>query len=291
MRARHAFGLATLILAMGSVAGAQALPRLDVTSFTFTSDTRSPAQEQPFHLIIDVHIRGRIDDLEGVVLPQLGTLEILGDEKHTTVRGDATEYRESIAVVAHRGGTIAIPPAYLDAIDARDGKPKRFLSDPLTLQVSGPAGLLIPDSATDEHRLRGLIRIGGFSIGALLIVALALLALGLRKAPVPIADAEVVEPEPVALSQAAPVDAMVEARRYLTHDPSRESALAARSALWHSIGAGDGETLADVVRRPAAHDPVLRAVLRALERAAFTGDDDRPAAIEDALRALDGYRA
>jgi len=32
-------------------------------------------------------------------------------------------------------------------------------------------------------------------------------------------------------------------------------------------------------------------VLRALERAAFTNDSDRPAAIDDALRALDGYRA
>lgn len=283
MRARHAFAIATLVAAAGTLANAQTLPRLDVTSFTFTSDTRSPAQEQPFHLIIDVRISGRIDDLEGVVLPQLGTLEILGDEKHTTVRGGGTEYRESIAVVAHRTGTIAIPPAYLDAIDSRDGKPKRFLSDPLTLQVSGPPGELIPDD--------GLMHVAGFGIGAFLIVALALFALGLRKPPAPVAETAALEPEPVALSQASPIDAIVEARQYLSRDPSRESALAARSALWHSIGAGDGETLADVVRRPAAHDPGLRAVLRALERAAFTNDDDRPAAIEDALHALDRYRA
>lgn len=288
MRCKGALLVAALTAASMASAPAQTLPRLNVTGFTFTSDTRSPVQEQPFHLIIDVRIAGRVDDLEGVVLPQLGTLEILGDEKHTTIRGSATEYRESIAVVAHRGGTIAIPPAYLDAIDTRDGKPKRFLSDPLALQVAGPASALVSPGAAS-----GLLRVAGFVGGALLIVALALVALGLRKAPAPIADSAIPEPmpTPAALANVPPLDAGAQARAVLTVDPTRAGALVARSILWASVGAGDGDTLADVVRRPAAHDPALRAVLRAIERAAFTNDDDRPAAVEDALRALDGYRA
>jgi len=288
MRARTALAACALVVALAGVANA-ALPRLSVASFTFAADTSAPAQEQPFHLILDVRLNGRVDDLEGVVLPQLGTLEILGDEKHTLAAGANTEYRETIAVVAHKGGAIAIPPAYLDAIDARDGKPKRFLSNGLTLHVAGPASVLAGTARGSE-----LLPVLGFLAGAVLIVGLALAALTLRKKPPDVAEVEPAPAdEPVVATAAvgAPPDAVGRARADLTGDPTRDGALAARSVLWRSVGANDGETLADVVRRPGAHDPALRAVLRALERAAFTDELDRPAAIDDALRALDGYRA
>lgn len=289
MRASIAAGALALAAALPGGAAADPLPRLNVVSFTFTADARSPALEQPFHLVIDVRLRGRVADLEGVVLPQLGTLEILGDEKHTLAAGSDTDYRETIAVVAHRGGSMRIPPAYLDAIDARDGKPKRFLSNDLTLNVAGPASVLAGSAASAR-----LWPVAGFLIGAVLIVGLAFAAFGLRKTPPPVvANAPEPPPDPaIVLSRTgASPDAASAARDRLTSDPTREGALAARSALWRSVGAGDGETLADVVRRPSAHDPALRAVLRAIERAAFTDDADRPAAIADALRALDGYRA
>lgn len=287
MRASIAAGALALAAALTGGAAADPLPRLDVVSFAFTSDARSPAQEQPFHLIIDVRLRGRVTDLEGVVLPQLGTLEILGDEKHTLAAGSDTDYRETIAVVAHQGGAIHIPPAYLDAIDARDGKPKRFLSNELALNVAGPASVL----AAPVARAR-LWPVAGFLVGAVLIVGLAFAAFGLRKTSPPVVASQPEPPADPALPQAvAAPDAAAIARARLASDPTRDGALAARSVLWRSVGAGDGETLADVVRRPGAHDPALRAVLRAIERAAFTDDADRPAAIDDALRALDGYRA
>ena len=289
MRARVALATcALLVLALAGVANA-ALPRLSVASFTFSADTSAPAQEQPFHLILDIRLNGHVDDLEGVVLPQLGTLEILGDEKHTLAAGANTEYRETIAVVAHQGGAIAIPPAYLDAIDARDGKPKRFLSNDLTLHVAGPASALAGTAGDSK-----LLPVLGFLAGAMLIVALALAALKLRKTPPDVAEVEAAPAHGPVVAIAPvdpPADAVARARAHLAGDPTREGALAARSVLWRSVGANDGETLADVVRRPGAHDPALRAVLRALERAAFTNDLDRPAAIGDALRALDGYRA
>jgi len=278
-----------LTAALPGIAAADPLPRLNVASFTFSADTRTPAQEQPFHLVIEVRLNGRVTDLEGVVLPQLGTLEILGDEKHTLAAGAGTAYRETIAVVAHRGGDIRIPPAYLDAIDARDGKPKRFLSNGLTLHVAGPASVLASPRAGAR-----LLSIVGFLAGALVIVGLAFAAFGMRRpaAPVPASEAPPPEEPVVALARSdGPSAAAAIAREHLARDRSREGALAARTALWRAVGANDGETLADVVRRPAAHDPALRAVLRALERAAFTDDLDRPAAIDDALRALDGYRA
>ena len=288
-RVRGSVALLVAFVAAATIgASAQQLPRLRVTSFTFSTDTSSPHQEQLFHLIIDVRLDGHVADVEGVVLPQLDTLEIAGDEKHTTPRGGGTEYRETIGVVAHRGGAISIPPAYLDAVDARDGKPKRFLSNPLSLDVAGPASVLRSTAAWS-----GATLFGGFVLGALAIVALALVALRLRTPP----QSQGADPTPaqpakpaVALPDVATPDGATRARLRLSADPTREGALAARTVLWTSVGAGDGETLADVVRRPAAHDPALRAVLRAIERAAFTNDADRDDAIEDALRALDGYR-
>jgi hypothetical protein len=62
-----------------------------------------------------------------------------------------------------------------------------------------------------------------------------------------------------------------------------------RSAIWQMIGASDGETLADVLQRPAAADPSTRDVLKALERAAFTYEADLPAALDDACAALERY--
>jgi len=277
-----------LLCAVAAVAAASAqpLPKLDVTAFTFAADTATPHQERPFHLVIDVRTAGRLGDPVGVVLPPLDTLEILGDEKHTVATANGSEYRETIAVVAHRTGTFAIAPAYLDAIDARDGKPKRFLSAALTFAVAGSPATVRGIGS----RLRaGLASFGGFALGALVVAALAIAVLRLRRPPAPVvADvAPAAPPEEVALPSG---DAIASARSRLAADPTRDGALAARASVWSMVGAGEGETLADVVRRPAAHDPSLRAVLRALERAAFTADADRPAAIDDALRALEGYR-
>jgi hypothetical protein len=55
------------------------------------------------------------------------------------------------------------------------------------------------------------------------------------------------------------------------------------------LGAAEGETLGDVLRRRESSDPTLRALLISLERSAFTYDDDLAAAIEDACAALERY--
>ena len=61
-----------------------------------------------------------------------------------------------------------------------------------------------------------------------------------------------------------------------------------RAAIWRMVGAGDGETLADVLRTTAiATDDAMRRLLIALERSAFTYDADLHAAIDDACIRLD----
>ena len=62
-----------------------------------------------------------------------------------------------------------------------------------------------------------------------------------------------------------------------------------RTAVWRMVGASEGETLAAVLRRPQTNDPVQRRLLIALERSAFTYDDDLRAAINDTCAALESY--
>ena len=59
-----------------------------------------------------------------------------------------------------------------------------------------------------------------------------------------------------------------------------------RGAVWAMVGANDGETLGDVLKRPEA-EGAFRDLLIALERAAFTYDLDLPAAVNDACLALE----
>ena len=55
------------------------------------------------------------------------------------------------------------------------------------------------------------------------------------------------------------------------------------------LGASEGETLGDVLRRPGTRDPAVREMLVGLERSAFTYDADLQGAIEDACGALERY--
>jgi hypothetical protein len=59
--------------------------------------------------------------------------------------------------------------------------------------------------------------------------------------------------------------------------------------MWRMVGAADGETLADVLRRTDAHDRITRELLVALERSAFTYEQDLHGAIEDACGALERF--
>ncbi len=53
------------------------------------------------------------------------------------------------------------------------------------------------------------------------------------------------------------------------------------------IGANDGATLGDVLRRRESSVPETRELLIAIERSAFTYDDDLQPAIQDACFALE----
>ncbi|MGA9272322.1 MAG: hypothetical protein WBV67_02450, partial [Candidatus Cybelea sp.] len=136
---------AAFLASAGSVP-AQGLARLTVVSFALASDTNVPRIEVPFRLILTLRVRERVSQIANINLPMLAQLELLGDERETVTGPRGTQYRETITVVAHQAGGVAIAPATLQAIDARDGKPKEWYTNGLTLRVAGAAPHVLRDA-------------------------------------------------------------------------------------------------------------------------------------------------
>lgn len=287
-----AVALTFAVLALAGPLRAQTLESLTVESFTLSADTAHPKIEEPFHLIVALRVRERVTQIDDLELPILAELELLGDERRVVTDSSGTQYRETITVVAHHTGSIAIAPATLQAIDARDGHPKQYFTNPLTLAVSG--GSLEPLAGTGTFADLVTRYLGrAILLGAGVLCAILLGVLFLRRpravAHVPAAPAPVTVPRP-AIQPTAPRsrrDRLQDALTVLRAEPTRASAVRVRTAVWSMVGASEGETLADVLQRPQAGDARTRDVLRALERAAFTYDADLRAAIEDACNALE----
>lgn len=292
---RFAAALALTVLATAGHASAQTLQRLTVQSFSLVADNPRPQIEVPFHLIVTLRVRERVLGIDNLELPILAELELQGDERRVESDASGTSYRETITVVAHHSGDIAIAPATLQAIDARDGKPKQYSTNPLTVHVEG--GALEPLSQGESFASQLLQIVGRavlWTFGILCAIAVAFLLF--RRRPVPNVSA----PAPVPVAYVAPTpapaprsdrDRLQDALTVLRAERNRAAAVRVRSMVWEMIGANDGETLADVLTRPQAGNPGMRELLRSLERAAFTYDRDVPAAIDAACNALERYIA
>jgi hypothetical protein len=256
----------------GGYAQAQQYQRLHVRSFTLASDVAHPNVEQPFHVTLTIRVAENVTQVSNVFLPTFFGAEELGDEQQIAHGRAGSTYRETLTLVAHAGGLLSIGSAYLDAIDARDGRAKRFISNPLQLQVGSPAtGLwrtlkMLAFVAIDLV----LVAAAGFVIYALF---------GRRRRTLPPERAYVPVAEP-----AAPKDDLALALERLRKQRDRPSVLAVRALLWHIAGASAGETLSDVLRRPAAGDEHLRRLLMSVERAAFI-DENR---LDEAINELVG---
>ncbi|HEX3670668.1 MAG TPA: hypothetical protein VHT92_03070 [Candidatus Cybelea sp.] len=282
-RAAGALALLALFGAVSAVAPAQALQRLTVSSFVLSSDTASPAVDVPFHLVLRLRVRQHVTRVENLNLPMLAQLELLGDMRETVSDASGTEYRETITVVAHTSGAVAVAPATLQAVDARDGRAKEWYTNGLTLRV-GANRAQVAGTA-----LRALLGLFLLVLGLALVVAIvAALARRPRVAAAP---------PPIVISPPSPTPPLVRTRAEVARDAlavlrverDRASAVAVRAGIWNAFGAGEGETLGDVLRRPESGSETARALLIAIERSAFTYDSDLDAAIGDACGALQRY--
>ncbi len=278
-----------------AVVRAAPLQRLTVTSFTLTADTAKPELEVPFHLIVSLHVRETVPEIDNIELPVLVDVELLGDTRATQAGPGGTDYRETITVVAHHTGKIALAPATLQVIDARDGKGKQYSTNPLNLQVVGATIPTAPDEVTPAlwniaRQLLGWVLIWAIGIGAIVLIVVLLARRRPQAAPAPVGTPPPPEPRPV-LPVRTRRQRLQDALTVLRADRNRPTAVRVRTVVWELIGASEGETLADVLRRPEAADPRMAGVLRALERAAFTYDDDVAPAIDAACEALERFLA
>jgi len=263
---------ALALLAAGASASAQSLQRVSVTSFALSADALHPRVGAPFHVIVTLRLAQRVPDVENLQLPLLAGLDVLGDVRGTTVSSRGTLYKELITVAALRAGTIVLSPATFDAIDARDGKAKEYSTNSLAIEVARAPG----SSPVAAIAARLLVSVG---VAMIVLGIVLLLSMRRRQALVPSA------PKAVPVPAAAP-QYLRDALALLERKPTREGALQARSLVWRMVGASDGETLADVMKCARESHPTLLGVLAALERAAFTYDDDVEAGVQKALAAL-----
>jgi hypothetical protein len=279
-------------LASAGTGRGQTLQRLTVQAFVLSADTTQPQVEVPFHVIVTLHVRERVSQITNLQLPMLAQLELLGDERQTVTDPRGTQYREVVTVVVHDAGRFAIAPATLQAIDTRDGKPKQWFTNDLPLSVHS-SGTRIANGIA-AGLLRHIARILDALIWLALVVGAAVLAIFLIRRRAPVTPVPVPVAEPVSYQR---VLSESERRRHKIEDAllvlraerTRSAAVRVRAAVWRLIGASEGETLGDVLRRPGCSEGPLRDLLVALERSAFTYDEDLAAALDDTLAALERY--
>lgn len=281
MAARFSVALSFALLALlGNVAQAQQLARLHVLSFTLTSDTPRPKVEVPFNVTLTIRLRENVTGtLQNVILPAFSGAEEWGDERVQSSGPNGTLYRETLRLVAHARGPLIVGSAYFDAIDARDGKPKRFISNDLHLQVEG--GPLLDIWGPVRAIFRAIVEL------VLIAAAIFVVVSVFRRRPVAPAVQAAPPVQPVAPPR-SPEDELRERIDEMRLRRDRASVLLVRAALWKILGARDGETLADVLRRPQAREPHRYTFLLLVERAAFIEDSRLPDAIDAVLGEREG---
>lgn len=275
MAARLALILLAAWALLGGCAQAQQYQRLRVLSFALTSDTAAPQLEQPFHVTLTIRVAQRVADIDNVFLPSFDGAEDLGDLRAVAQGPHGTTYRETLTLVAHTRGILTISPAYLDAVDARDGKAKRFVSNSLRLPVGGG-----PVTAVwDDLRTAAFVAIDLVLLAALVFVLAAIFWRRRRPAAAPPAY----RPPDPAPPPRVPEDGLATALDRLRRRRDRGAVFGVRAALWRTVGAREGETLGDALARPKAAQAEIRRMLLVVERAAFIEDARLHEAIEEVL--------
>ncbi len=275
--ARRLIALFAFFLIATPFAQAQQLQRLHVRSFTLTSDAGKPELDVPFNVTLTIRVAEDVSRLQNVYLPAFAGPEELGDERQLSHGRRGTVYRETLRLVAHARGPLAIGSAYFDAVDARDGKPKRFVSNDLQLFAGASPAL-------DAWRpLRPIAWALAAMFAALALAAGVLRIIARQPArPRPLRVEPVVSEPP---QQPTSLDAALEQLRVRR---DREAVLRVRSTLWHIAGAKEGQTLGDVLLRPEATDDGLCRLLIAVERAAFIEERRMNEAIDDVFTQREG---
>jgi len=282
-RLTAAFAAVVMLGFAASPVSAQ-LRRLHVDALSMRADRMQVQVHQVFHLAIHTHVREHVAALDEVVVPDVGTMQLEGDERRVTQAPNGTDVVETLTLEPVARGTYTFKPAYLDAIDARTGKPSRFSSNPVTVVVEGSS--LGDESYQRLLNIAMLALLVVFFTGAL-VVALVVWFAVRRQRSVPVAPPLASPPAPVAEPPRTPRDAVAEALRAYASSPANGSLGALRAALFEAAGTSSGATLRDALR--ATDDRALRAALTAAERTAFGPAHLRDRSSQELIETTEGW--
>lgn len=278
-----ALGVAALLL-LAAAAPAWALRALHVDALSMRADRAQVAVGEVFHLAIHVHVREKVSTLDELVLPDVGTMQTLGDERHVSVSPSGTDVVETLTLEPAQSGTFTFAGAYLDAIDARTGKPSRFSANSVRVVVAQPARRL-GDALWSAVQLLITLLLWALVVAA--AIAAVVLVVRFRRRPRPVADvAPPVVPAPRPAPR-SPRDAVAEALRAYRDSPANGSLLRLRGALFAAAGASEGATLSDALAR--TNDAALRDALVAAEHTAFGPSHIRDASSDALIRTTEGW--
>ena len=274
--------LALALAVAPGIGGAAAMRTLHVVALGMHADRTHVRIGEPFHVAIHVRVTENVAALDELVIPDVGTLQIVGDERRTMHGPAGTDVVETVTLQAAGSGRYTLSPAYLDAIDARTGRPSRFSSNPLSVVVAGPAAALRSNPLSAALGVLLWLAIAF----AIFIAAFVLLA---RRRP-RVAAAAAVAPPVVHAPPApprTPRDDVADALRTYRVSPSPVALARLRTALFAAAGARDGATLGDALA--ATSDARLRSALSAAERTAFGPERERDAASSELVGVTEAW--
>ncbi|HEY0396401.1 MAG TPA: hypothetical protein VGD01_18135 [Candidatus Elarobacter sp.] len=270
-----AWALAAIALALAASppVPALALRKLHIDALGMRADRTRVNVGEVFHLAIHARVRERVGALDELIVPDVGTMQLLGDERSVTSAAGGTDVVETLTLEPVQSGTFTFAGAYLDVLDARSGKPTRFSANPVRVVVESPGAFY----GNAWSALRSLLIGTAVALAAVLAsvaVAIALVRTRRRRQPpaAPAAPVAVAAPPP----SRTPRDVVADALRAYRTSPANGSLMALRNALFAAAGARAGATLRDALA--ATPDHGLRTALIAAERAAFGPDFARGAA-------------
>ncbi|MEA2718486.1 MAG: hypothetical protein QOJ39_350 [Candidatus Eremiobacteraeota bacterium] len=274
---------AVLLLAVALRAPAFALRALHVDALSMRADRAQLRVGQVFHLAIHAHVREQLTALDELVVPDVGTMQLEGDERHVTASASGTDVVETLTLEPTQSGAFTFNGAYLDAVDARTHKPSRFSANAVRVVVERPNGF--GDAWWSAARVIGAIALAGLVLFVAIAALVAVFGVRRRRraATVPPAQPVVAPPSP----PRTPRDDVVDALRAYRTSPANGSLMRLRGALFVAAGANAGSTLRDAVA--ATSDRALRDALVAAEHTAFGPAHVRDAASDDLIGATEAW--
>jgi hypothetical protein len=246
---------------------------------------------ETFHLVVQVRIRENLPALDELVVPDIGAMQLLGDERRTTHGAGGTDVVETLTLEPTAGGRYTFAPAYLDSINPRDLRPKRFSArHAITVVVTDPPAAIGGEGWEAGRSL------ATFLSGFVVIVAVALALLGrirARRERSLVADVTLcfsagpaAPPLPSFSRPRIRGESVAEALRAYRRSPGRTMLEKLRAALFGAAGAAPGATLRDALR---SGDPALHDALRAAEGAAFGPTEARELASRELIDAAEAW--